>query len=219
MRAHGGELRIANLSSGGMRAVVALPLAMALLDGMVVRVGNITYVVPIDAIRRIVHCGAADLMRISAAEGRYMLKLARDDVLPVKFLSRTGAGDGEKETVALPSPLDAPQAANAASSAGQDEQKHLFVVAGASSEGCALFVDELVGQETVLVRPLQGHLAGIRGVTGCALLSGGQVGMVLDMGYVLGRLDPHNVLSSWQNQMKPESLRRSDDVSGRRAVA
>ena len=44
----------------------------------------------------------------------------------------------------------------------------------------------------VLVRPLQGHLAGIRGVTGCALLSGGRVGMVLDMSYVLGRLDHHS---------------------------
>ena len=98
LRAHGGELRIANLPSGGMRSIVALPLAMALLDGMVVRVGNITYVVPIDSIQRIVHSGAGDLMRISAADGRYMLKLAPDDVLPVKFLRRTGDGDRSEES-------------------------------------------------------------------------------------------------------------------------
>ena len=47
----------------------------------------------------------------------------------------------------------------------------------------------------VLVRPLKGHLAGIRGVTGCALLSGGRVGMVLDMTYVLGQFDPHSLAS------------------------
>ena len=61
-----------------------------------------------------------------------------------------------------------------------------FVVAGTSNRRIALFVDQLVGQQTLLIRPLQGCLAGIRGVTGCALLGSGGVGMVLDMGYVLG---------------------------------
>ena len=87
-------------------------------------------------------------------------------------------------------------AADAAASARPDEQKHLFVVAGASSERCALRVDELVGQEMVMVRPLRGHLAGIRGVTGCALLSGGRVGMVLDMSYVVGKFDSHRHASA-----------------------
>ena len=87
------------------------------------------------------------------------------------------------------------------------------MVAGKSSQGCALFVDELVGQETVLVRPLQGHLAGIRGVTGCALLSGGQVGMVLDMSYVLGRLDHHSSLSPLQNRLTRDSLGHSGDLN------
>ena len=98
LRAHGGELRLTNSPSGGVRATVALPLAMALVDGMVVRVGAITYVVPIGSIRRIVHSGRADLMRISAAEGRYMLKLAPDEVLPVKFLRRSSAIERDDET-------------------------------------------------------------------------------------------------------------------------
>ena len=57
LRAHGGELRVANLPSGGVRFVVTMPLAMAVLDGMVVRVGDVMYVVPIDSIQRIVHSG------------------------------------------------------------------------------------------------------------------------------------------------------------------
>ena len=94
--ARGGELSIANLPSGGTRAAVALPLAMALLDGLVVMVGSIAYVVPINSIRRIVHSGASDLMRISAAEGCYMLKLGPDDILPVKFLARSGDVDAKR---------------------------------------------------------------------------------------------------------------------------
>ena len=48
---------------------ITMPLAMAVLDGMVVRVGEVMYIVPIDSIQRIVHSGASNLMRISAAEG------------------------------------------------------------------------------------------------------------------------------------------------------
>ena len=139
--------------------------------------------------QRIVHSGLADLTRISAAGGRYMLRLAADEVLPVKPLRRCSASDQDDETEPLPG-FDAAPAVEAANSAGPDEKKRLFVVAGASGRRCALPVDELVGQEMVMVRPLQGHLADIRGVSGCALLSGGLVGMVLDMSYVLGQLDP-----------------------------
>ncbi len=73
------------------------------------------------------------------------------------------------------------------SSANGDELKHLFVVVGKEGQRTALSVDELIGQQQVLIRPLQGYLSGIRGVMGCALLGSGDVGMVLDMGYVLSR--------------------------------
>ena len=66
----------------------------------------------------------------------------------------------------------------------------------------------------VLVRPLQGHLADIRGVSGCALLSGGLVGMVLDMSYVLGELDPRSLLSPPQDRAMHDSLRHLQNVSG-----
>jgi two-component system chemotaxis sensor kinase CheA len=183
LRAHGGELRVANLPSGGVRFVVSMPLAMAVMDGMVVRVGDVMYVVPIDSIQRIVHSGAGDLMRISAADGRYMLKLAQDDVLPIQFLMQ--GGKAEEAEAFDPFSLAA-AAANAAAAEADGEQKHLFVVASRSTRRVALSVDELVGQQMVLIRPLQGYLSGIRGVTGCALLGSGGVGMVLDMGYVFG---------------------------------
>ena len=183
LRAHSGELRIANLPSGGVRFVATMPLAMAVMDGMVVRVGDVMYVVPIDSIQRIVHSGAANLMRISAADGRYMLKLAQDDVLPIQFLMQSGHAEVEDDF----DPFSmAPESANAAATEVDADQKYLFVVTSRSTRRIALSVDELVGQQMVLIRPLQGHLSGIRGVTGCALLGSGGVGMVLDMGYVFG---------------------------------
>jgi len=179
LRHLGGDLRVNNLPAGGTRFFLTMPLAMVVLEGMAVRVGEVQYVVPIDAIQRIVRSGADELMQVSADRGRYMLRLAADDVLPIQFLSGHGQAEGgaASRLTALTPDADS----------RDDELKHLFVVVGKDGQRTALSVDELIGQQQVLIRPLHGYLSGIRGVTGCALLGSGDVGMVLDMSYVLSR--------------------------------
>jgi len=172
LRGQGGDLRVVALPTGGMRFHVTMPMAMVVLDGMVVRVGEVRYVVPLDAIQRIVHSPSQDIMRVSADHGRTMLKLGQEDVVPVGFLETGAAADDGVGLLAAPDAGDS---------------RHLFVVVGKLARRVAVSVDELIGQQVVLVRPLQGYLSGIRGVTGCALLGGGEVGMVLDMGHVLGQ--------------------------------
>jgi two-component system chemotaxis sensor kinase CheA len=167
LRGRGGELRIGAQAGEGVRFEVILPMAMVVLDGMVVRVGEFRYVVPLDAIQRIVHSSLEDVMRLSAGEGRFMLKLGHEEVLPVHCLRDVSSGEG----------------INSEDASGG--QRYLFVVIGKQSHRVALLVDELMGQQLVLIRPLRGYLTGIRGVTGCALLGGGDVGMVLDIGSIV----------------------------------
>nr|WP_255679792.1 chemotaxis protein CheW [Methylocystis sp. WRRC1] len=140
---------------------------------MVVRVGAIMYVVPIHAIQRIVHSGDADLMRFSAANGGTMLKLERNDVIPVRFLSGAGGDDEDADQRLRPLPP-------ANDNAETGDLKHLFVVTGSRDQRIALSIDELIGQQLVLIRPMKGYLSAIRDVMGCALLGNGGVGMVLD---------------------------------------
>ena len=167
LRSRGGALRVEPAPGGGVRFQVTLPMAMVVLDGMVVRVDEYRYVVPLDAIQRIVHSGSEELVQLPAGEG-HMLKLGQGDLLPVHSLKAAAAGSGIAE--------------RDAESAGQ---RYLFVVVRKQSQRAALLVDELMGQQLVLIRPLRGFLAGIHGVTGCALLGGGDVGMVLDIGRLL----------------------------------
>ncbi|TRW93120.1 hypothetical protein EKO24_013495 [Candidatus Methylobacter oryzae] len=175
LRLLGGDLKVSNLPSGGTRFLLTQPLAMVVMEGMAVRVGEVQYVVPIDAILRIVRSGGEELMQVSADKGRYLLRLEADDVLPIQFLRRGGQEQGMETALAQCLKQDG------------GELKHLFVVVGKEGRRAALSVDELIGQQQVLIRPLQGYLSGIRGVTGCALLGSGDVGMVLDVGYVLNR--------------------------------
>jgi two-component system chemotaxis sensor kinase CheA len=181
LRTQGGDLRVANLPTGGLHFSLSLPLAMVVVDGMVIRVGAVQYVIPIDAIQRIVHSRDDAFMRISADHGRPMLKLVNGDVLPVQFLKCTGPNDRKPSIEG-----DLTQAFGKREEL-TDGLKQLFVVVGKQSQRVAIAVDELIGQQQVLIRPLQGYLAGIRSVVGCAMLGSGEVGMVLNMTDILGR--------------------------------
>ncbi|MDO9107350.1 MAG: chemotaxis protein CheW [Methylovulum sp.] len=179
LRHVGGDLRASHSPTGGTRFFLALPLAMVVLEGMVVRVGEVQYIVPIDAIQRIVRSGNDELMRVSADNGRYLLRMAANDVLPIHFLRQQTAAENGKAFDRQATPEQEP---------GDDgDPKHLFVVIGNNQQCTAVSVDELIGQQQVLVRPLQGYLSGIRGVTGCALLGSGEVGMVLDVESVMNQ--------------------------------
>ena len=153
----GGELRRVALPGKGMRFHISIPLAMVVLEGMVVGVQGVRYVMPVDAIRMILQPEKDVRIRISAAEGREMLRIAEDELVTVTTLGGAPAG-----------------ARN-----GEGRRRGVYVVLGAQGRSVAVPVDELIGQQLVLLRPLRGVLSRIENMTGIALLAGGDVGMVV----------------------------------------
>lgn len=169
IRSRGGEVQVGASAAGGVRFDVVLPLSMTVLGGMIVRAGPIMYVVPIHAIQRIVHCDLRDLIYLSADGRNIQVKLGPDRIVPIRFLSDSS------ETRSL---ILAPRDRGA-------ELKCLFVIAESNSSQIALSIDEVVGEQLVIVRPMKGYLSAIKNVMGCALLSNGEIGMVLDMARIL----------------------------------
>jgi two-component system chemotaxis sensor kinase CheA len=151
LRLYQGKLNIASRAGKGTRLALRLPIEMAVLDGMVVRAGSVRYVIPVNAIRRIVKTDATTLIHSSAEGNHYWLRLDRE-LIPI----RTLVGDG--------------QITNA---------QELVVVIEGEQHVVGLRVDELIGQQHVVVRPLEGAFAQIEDATGCALLGEGEVGVVL----------------------------------------
>lgn len=149
----GGELRRVAIPGKGMRFHISLPLAMVVLDGMVVGVKGVRYVVPVDAIRMILQPEKDVAFTVSAAEGQQMLRIADDEIVAVHSLANRGENSGEGRGV--------------------------YVVVGAQGRSVAVPVDELIGQQLVLLRPLRGVLSRVPNMTGIALLAGGDVGMVV----------------------------------------
>lgn len=150
----GGSLKSAKVPNGGQRFQLSLPLHMIVLDGMVVRVGDVRYVLPIESIQRI-HQGK-DVVPVVAARHMAMLRLDDGDLVKIQPLSNGKAKIG-------------------------DSPDGLYVIVRYGEIRRAIPVDELLGQQLVLLRPLRGVLSSMRDLSGIAILTGGDVGMVLSV--------------------------------------
>jgi two-component system chemotaxis sensor kinase CheA len=157
LNANGGSLSVTREPEKGTRFSLDLPLHAVMIDGMVMRAAGVHYIVPIEAVRRIVRPEETQVVYSSADGGQRMLRL-EDELVPI----RTVIG-GVKE--------DVPHGG-------------LLLVVEQAEKEIALVVDELIGQQQVFIQPLQGHLADLPSVSGCALLGEGDVGMVLNLSYV-----------------------------------
>lgn len=153
----GGDIRRVALPSKGMRFHISIPLAMVVMEAMVVGVEGVRYVMPVEAIRMILQPENDVRIRVSAAEGREMLRIAENELVIVAPLGGARKGVARVE----------------------GRRRGVYVVLGTQGRSVAVPVDELIGQQLVLLRPLRGVLSRIENMTGIALLAGGDVGMVV----------------------------------------
>jgi two-component system chemotaxis sensor kinase CheA len=149
-----GWLTVASEPGQGARFSLELPLDMVVMDSMVMRVRDVQYVVPIGAVHRIVKPEETQIVQSSADGTQYLLRL-EGELVSIQTLT----GDVDKD----------------------DLREGLLLVVEAGDGRLALAVDELIGQQQVLLQPLQGQLMDVQGISGCALLGEGNVGMVLNL--------------------------------------
>ncbi len=141
----------------GRRSCVRLrlPLTLAILPVLLVSVDRETYALPLRAVVETIRVNACDLHRANHVD---MLQL-RDRVLPVCWL---------QQAVGLPAKSRA-------------EQRLLRVVVLAAGEKrVGLVVDQLVGQEETVIKPISSHLRHIQGLSGATISGDGEVRLILD---------------------------------------
>jgi two-component system, chemotaxis family, sensor kinase CheA len=174
----GGQIRHLALPGGGRRFHIALPMSLVVLEGMVVGVGGTRYVLPVEAIRTILQPDPAKVVHVSAHGNQRWLRFGEDEIIAIKTLAPANGAS------ALPERADAqPRPDTPAARTGQG---NVHIILGRAGRSVAIPVDDLVGQQLVLLRPLRGLMSKVRNVTGVALLSGGEVGMVLSPGALCG---------------------------------
>jgi two-component system chemotaxis sensor kinase CheA len=155
-----GTVEIRSEKGAGSIFKMSLPLTLAIIDGMVIRVGPETYVIPTISIIRSVKPAADDLATVFQ-QGE-MLRL-QDRLIPLYRLSRIYGVD----------------------SAQDDLQKAIVVVVEDEDRYAGLVIDELVSRQQVVIKSLGEALKNIPGISGGAIMPDGRVGLILDVGGLL----------------------------------
>ncbi|WP_422347964.1 chemotaxis protein CheA [Stenotrophomonas sp. DR009] len=156
IQALGGEVQIESSLGTGTRTLIRLPLTLAILDGMTVAVAGETLILPLAYVLEALQPQAEDI-RSMAGEGRVLR--VRGEYLPILSLSEY-YGYGNR----------APGS------------ESLVVVVEGDGQKIALEVDELVGQQQVVVKNIENNYRRIGGVSGATILGDGRVALIVDIG-------------------------------------
>ena len=151
----GGSVDIASTVGVGTTITIRLPLTLAILDGMLVNVGSETFVIPLNFVVESLRIQDASVKTVSGSER--LLKV-RSEYIPVVNLRR----QFNVNTV------------------GADQG--LVVVVEAEGHKLALEVDELVGQQQVVIKNLEANYRKVDGVSGATILGDGRVALIVDVG-------------------------------------
>lgn len=153
-----GRVSIESDWGQGSSVVLSIPVTLAFLDCMVMRLGKRLLATPIDVVADIFQPGDGQILSISADSGSEMVRV-RDQFVPICRLEHFYGEDAPSLT-----PLD----------------QSIVIVFHTSAGLIGLPVDEMLDQQQVVMKPLVGQLANIRASWGCALLGSGEVALVLD---------------------------------------
>jgi len=157
VQALGGRVGIQNHPGKGTRFTMTLPLTLAVMDGMIVAAGGEKYVVPITAI---VECMRPQKTALSRLPSGMELVHVRGEYIPLIYLARAFDLDG----------------------AILDPSEALVVLVDSDEKGrVGIVVDELLGQQQVVIKSLESNYDPVAGLSGATILGNGRVAPILDV--------------------------------------
>ncbi|WP_210542242.1 chemotaxis protein CheW [Rhodoferax sp. PAMC 29310] len=157
-----GTVEIESFEGRGMKVSVRLPLTLAIMDGMSVGVGDEVYILPLSSVIESFQVKADAVNTVG--QGAQLVKV-RDEYMPVI----------ELETV-----FQVPR-----SDVGKSGD--IMVVVEADGSRVALLVDELLGQQQVVVKNLESNYRKVPNISGATILGDGKVALILDTGALVRR--------------------------------
>ncbi len=161
-----GTIDLFSEQGRGTSVKILLPLTLAIMDGLIIRVADHRFVLPLTVITETIAVNDEQVLNVA---GKGEAVRVRDEVIPFVRLQKMFRL--EKSSVA--SEEDLPQ---------------LAVVVERGSLKAALAVDELLGQQQLVVKSLEKNFRKVEGTLGATILGDGSAGLILDVGALIDSL-------------------------------
>ncbi len=151
-----GRIEIRSETGRGTTFLIKLPLTLAIIEGLVVLVGEQRYIVPVFAVKEILRPSSS---MIGTVQEVNEMVLVRGRLQPVVRLHRQFGIASRSERL----------------------DDGMLIVAESEGRSFCLFVDDLIGKQEVVIKSLGPGFKSLSGIAGCAILGDGRVGLILDM--------------------------------------
>jgi len=160
-----GRIEIASVAGHGTRFSLKLPLTLAIIDGLVIRVGRERYIIPTISLRELLRPSQDTVQTV---QGRGEMALLRGELFPIVRLNRRfGIADG-----------------------CEDANSGMLIVVDTEDRRYCLLADEVLGRQEVVIKSLGEPFRDIPGVSGGAILGDGRIGLIVDVDQFPGRAAP-----------------------------
>ena len=152
----GGKIELRSERGKGSRFIITLPLTLAIVDGQSVAVGSETYIIPLISIVESMRLKETSISRLS---GHNEVFSFRGDYLPIIRLHELFGIEPRAHAL----------------------HEGLVVIAEGDGRRVGLFVDDLLGQQQVVIKSLEVNYGHVEGVSGATILGDGSVALILDV--------------------------------------
>lgn len=157
-----GRVEIETAPGNGTEFTLAIPLTMAIVDGITVRVGMSRYSLPLGDI---IEFAKVRDSQIIEAEGGGLAVNIRDEFLPLIRLHESFGVDG----------------------AVTDPEDGIIIVVQNDGRKACVLIDEVIGNQQIVVKSISEFIGKIDGISGCSILGDGGVSFIIDTAHLLSR--------------------------------
>jgi len=155
-----GIIDIESEVNKGTTVKIKLPLTLAIISGMVVKIDNETVVIPLNSVVEVVRMHVEDIKTI---KGKEVIKV-RDEIIPLVDVYEVMYGKKKLEP---------------------DRVWQNIVTVGIAEKRFGIKVDNLIGQKEIVIKSLGNYLGNVHGIAGSTIMGDGTIVMILDIGEIL----------------------------------